>query len=157
MGNPVVNSDAGLRYCESCKSFLSRNLFKPGGRRLLCRKHYNMEMYRLKKTSWVEDPQKKQAFCVWQLAYIDGKRTFKRKVEISLHEVSELLTIHRIAPCQSVRLTPVDPEKAISFQNCLLVSKNIKTELCYLWKHWHCKDRYAELLNTFVQSPTRPG
>ena len=157
MGNPIVNSDAGLRYCESCKLFLSCNLFKPGGQRSLCRKHYNMEMYRLKKTSWTEDPRKKQAFCVWQLVYIDGKKTFKRKVEISLHEVSELLTIHRIVPSKPVRLIPVDPEKAISFQNCILVSKDTKNELCCLWKHFHCKDRYAEFLNTFMQSPTSPG
>jgi len=157
MDNPIVKSDAELRYCESCKLFLSLKMFKPGGRRLLCRKHYNMEMYELKKKSWVEDPQKRQSFCIWQVAYVDSKKTFQRKVEISIHEVSELLKIHKIDACQTMRLTPVDPEKAISFHNCLLVPKDIKTELCYIWKHWHCKKRYTELLNTYGQSPTCPG
>jgi hypothetical protein len=107
-----------------------------------------MELYQIKKARWAEDPQKKQAVCVWQLALLDSKKTFKQKMEISVHQVSKLLTIHKIHPCRSVRLAPVDPEKALSFQNCILVSKNTKKGLCYLWKNLHCKSRYIDLLHT---------
>ena len=148
MDKPIAKSNDELRYCVSCKLFLQSYLFKAGGQRLLCRKHYNMELYQIKKARWVEDPQKKQAVCVWQLALIDSKKTFKQKMEISIHQVSKLLTIHKIDPCQPVRLAPVDPEKALSFQNCILVSKNTKKGLCYLWKNLHCKRRYIDLLHT---------
>jgi len=152
MDGPFAKSDNEVRYCVSCKSFLQCNLFKPGGRRLLCRKHYNMELYQIKKSRWEEDPQKKQAVCVWQLALIDSKKTFKQKMEISIYQVSKLLSTSKIDPHQSVRLAPVDPEKALSFQNCILVSKNTKRGLCYLWKNLHCKSRYIDLLHTM--SPT---
>ena len=148
MDKPIAKNDDELRYCISCKLFLRSDLFKTGGRRLLCRKHYNMELYQVKKARWVEDPQKKQAVCVWQLALIDSKKTFKQKMEISIHQISKLLTIHKIDPCQPVRLAPVDPEKALSFQNCILVSQNTKKGLCYLWKNLHCRSRYIDLLQT---------
>ena len=148
MDKPIAKNDDELRYCVSCKLFLRSDLFKTGGRRLLCRKHYNMELYQVKKARWVEDPQKKQAVCVWQLALIDSKKTFKQKMEISIHQISKLLTIHKIDPCQPVRLAPVDPEKALSFQNCILVSQNTKKGLCYLWKNLHCRSRYIDLLQT---------
>jgi hypothetical protein len=122
------------RFCLACKAFLPAAMFKSGVRRTLCKTHFNKRMCQIKQQKWCENPQERKAKIVWQIAYIDSKKTFKTTINITPAVVSELLHQFKISLIESVRLVPVDPVLPLSISNCCLTSCANRKDMCVVWR-----------------------
>jgi hypothetical protein len=139
------------RFCHYCKVFLPHALFKPGGRRTLCRMHFNERIRKIKLHNWNEVPQERQAKNVWTAAYVDSSKTFKTKISITPAVVLDLLQQLEIPLNESVRLLPVDPYLPISAQNLCLTTPTNRKDMCVVWKRMQDKQSYSMFLDPSME------
>lgn len=130
-------------YCTDCADFLPVDQFKPGPKRWVCRKHYNQRWHRTKMELWTQEPQRKKAHLIWQIAYRDGVAVFRQKINISQAQVQDLMRDH--GPDQ--RLLPLDPTKPLSVDNYHVASLGTRKLMCRVWKGLGCAREYAKVLN----------
>mmetsp|Transcript_7941 Transcript_7941/g.16935 ORF Transcript_7941/g.16935 Transcript_7941/m.16935 type:complete len:162 (-) Transcript_7941:157-642(-) len=135
------------RLCHCCKMFLPHAMFKPGGRRTLCRMHFNERIRKIKLHIWNEVPQERQAKNIWMAAYADSSKVFKLKISITPAVVLDLLQQLQIPINESVRLLPVDPHLPLSAQNFCLTTPTNRKDMCVAWKRMQDKQSYSMFLD----------
>jgi hypothetical protein len=139
------------RFCHCCKVFLPHALFKPGGRRTLCRMHFNERIRKIKLQNWNDVPQERQAKNVWMAAYVDSSKIFKRKINITPVVVLDLLQQLDIPLDESVRLLPIDPYQPLSAQNFCLTTPTNRKDMCVVWKRMQDKQSYSMFLEPSME------
>jgi hypothetical protein len=139
------------RLCHCCKMFLPHAMFKPGGRRTLCRMHFNERIRKIKLHIWNEVPQERQAKNIWMAAYADSSKVFKWKISITPAVVLGLLQQLQIPINESIRLLPVDPHLPLSIQNFCLTTPTNRKDMCVVWKRMQDKQRYSMFLDPSME------
>ena len=142
-----ATTDNALRYCIECRHFLPVDQFKPGCRRNMCKRHYNERMHKAKMEKWVQRPQLRQSYIVWQIAYIDSIKVFDRKISIPPSRVLEILQHCAISCTDAVRLVPMEPLEPLSLDNFCLTSITNRKDMCNVWKRLHCRSTYTQFLD----------
>ena len=148
-----VGHAAENRFCLDCKIFLPNDRFMPGSRRTLCRMHYNERMCDMKAQRWEEKPQERQAKIIWQVSYIDSRKIFKQKINITPAALLCLLQDLKIPATASVRLVPVDPLESLSTENFCLTSPTNRKDMCHVWKRLQSKQDYSMFFDPEVMRP----
>lgn len=141
------------RFCLGCKSFLPNDMFKPGGRRTLCRMHFNQRNREKTKRNWIDRPQERQAKIVWQVAYIDSLKIFKQKMNITPAMVLDLFQQLKLPLTAEIRLVPPDPTIPLSIGNCCLTSRSNRKEMCVVWRRLKDKHSYGLFMLPSVGRP----
>ena len=141
------------RFCLDCKTFLPNESFKRGSRRTICRMHYNERVCVKQSHRWVERPQERQAKIIWQVSYIDSRKTFKQKINLTPAALLCLLQEFKIPGTASVRLVPVNPFEPLSTKNFCLTSPTNRKDMCNVWKRLQCKQTYSMFLDPQVVRP----
>jgi hypothetical protein len=83
-----------------------------------------------------------KAHDLWQVAYVDSARTFKKPLEMKQNEILDILKSNQIDLEEEVRLAPVDPTKSISMSNYCLTTAVNKNDMCRVWRRLHCLRDY---------------
>ena len=142
-----------MRYCLECKSFVSNEKFKPGCRRNICKQHLNERIYQAKMKKWALEPQIRQSYIVWQIAYLDSIKIFGCRLALRPSQLFEILQLSNIPPNDTVRIIPVDPSIPLSSQNFCITSKANRKEICHVWKQLRCKKIYEQFFDPQYKRP----
>ncbi len=153
MSSAGYATQAESRFCLDCKMFLPSNRFKPGSRRTLCKMHYNERMCGMTAQKWEEKPQERQAKIIWQVSYIDSRKVFKQKINITPAALLSLLQDLKIPATASVRLVPVDPLESLSTLNFCLTSPTNRKDMCNVWNRLQNKQAYSTFFDPEVMRP----
>ncbi len=141
------------RFCIECKTFLPTHQFQNWCRRTICKMHYNERMRLGKRQSWAENPQKRQANVVWQIAYADSKKVYDQKLNITPAQVLSILSSADITVDSVVRLIPLDPCKELSMDNYCLTSQKNRMDLASVWRKLKCKTTYDQFFSPEAKRP----
>ncbi len=148
-----ADNEHSSRFCLDCKEFLPLDHFQHWCRRTICTKHYNERTRLGRKQECSENPLKRQANVVWQIAYVDGRKIYKQKINITPAQVLSLLESHKISADDVVRLVPRDPCKALAIDNFCLTSPINRIDMSRLWKKLGCKQSYDKFFNPAAKRP----
>ena len=148
-----ANDEASNRFCLDCKEFLPLDHFQHWCRRTICTKHYNERTRLGRKQECSENPLKKHANVVWQIAYVDCRKIYKQKINITPSQVLSLLENHKITTDNIVRLVPRDPCKALAMDNFCMTSPTNRIDMSRLWKKLGCKQSYEKFFNPAAKRP----
>jgi hypothetical protein len=113
----------------------------------MCKRHYNERMHKAKMEKWVQRPQVRQSYIIWQIAYIDSIKVFDLKISIAPSRVLEILQQYAISSTDTVRLVPMDPLEPLSLDNFCLTSKTNRKDMCNIWKRLRCRSSYMQFLD----------
>ena len=148
-----VHDDSSTRFCIECKAFLPIHEFQHWCRRTICKTHYNERMRKGKQQAWTENPQKRQANIVWQIAYVDSRKIYNQKLNITPAQVLSILEESNISIDSVVRLTPLDPCKSLSMDNFCLTSQKNRMDLANVWRKLKCKKTYNQFFSPEAKRP----
>jgi len=145
--------DNSSRFCIECKAFLPIHKFQHWCRRTICKEHYNERMRMGKQQAWAENPQKRQANVVWQIAYVDSRKIYKQKINITPAQVLSIMEEHNIATDSVVRLIPRDPCVSLSIENYCLTSQKNRMDVSSVWRKLGCKQTYDQFFSPAARRP----
>jgi hypothetical protein len=123
-----------MRYCVECKGLQDTSKFNTRRVRNVCIEHFNKKQIEMKNKKWSKNPMERKAHTVWQIAYVDCRKTFQVKMEMRPSQVQEVLERNQVGAEESVRLIPADPERALSASNFCLVDAATKSDMCFVWR-----------------------
>jgi hypothetical protein len=141
------------RFCIECKAFLPVHMFQNWCRRTICKTHYNEKMRLGKRQVWTENPQKRQASIVWQIAYTDSKKVYTQKLNITPAQVLVVLEGANVSTDNVVRLVPLDPCSSLSVDNFCLTSQKNRMDLANVWRKLRCKQSYDQFFSPEAKRP----
>ena len=134
--------DADMRYCVKCKSFLEQSKFVMAKNRNTCREHINKQHAQYQIERWKKHPMERKAHTIWQIAYLDCRKTFQIKMKLGLKQVLKLLESKEFGLENDVRFVPLDPLEPLSISNFCMTNAATRFDLCFMWRRVHCAEDY---------------
>ena len=135
------------KLCVECKEFLPLSKFKKDRWRTLCQFHYNKRHREAQRQQYERNPRRLQSSTVWQMAFVDAQKVFKKQLAISPSEVRDMMQVYTIDSASGARLVPVDPDKPLSIENYCLTTSDNRREMCSAWKNLKCKNIYLRFMS----------
>ena len=89
---PVPDLD-NRRFCRACEAALPVELFPPGKRRYLCRRHTWLRVKRPSKERALADPRKKLLWVLWRRCWNDARTVFGQpRIALRQCDIAQVLS-----------------------------------------------------------------
>jgi len=131
-----------MRFCIGCKELLDIDKFNLTKCRNLCKAHANKRGMNSKNLKWNQNPLGRRSYVIWQIAYIDCRKTFQIKMELKPSQVLKLMESNKFGVEDDIRLVPMDPVLPLSETNVGVVNSATKYDLCFNFRRLRSRSAY---------------
>jgi hypothetical protein len=123
------------RWCKGCKDFRPVIDFSATRRSFECRAHASASQKARRTKSFASNPIKNEVWHMWQNVYADSRSVFSKEGWcLAQYDIQVLCERNNVEPSGRLRLVPICPEKPITKDNVLIVSRASRTLLTKVWK-----------------------
>ena len=123
------------RWCKGCQDFRPVIEFSATRRSFECRAHAAVSQKARRTKSFASNPVKNKLWHMWQNVYADSRTVFSKEGWcLAQYDIQVLCEKNNLEPSSSLRLVPISPEKPITKENVLIVSRASRTLLTKVWK-----------------------
>jgi len=157
---PVPDLD-NRRFCRACETALPVELFPPGKRRYLCRRHTWLRVKRPSKERALADPHKKLLWVLWKRCWNDAKTVFGHpRIALRQRDIAKVLSeldfgegvtngesLNKVEgrADPAIALLPEDPARLLSQENFVIVDRDVRRDMLRAYRDGGV-ERYGEEL-----------
>jgi hypothetical protein len=135
------------RWCKGCKEFLPVTEFSATRRIFECKAHAAASQKARRIQSFASNDIKPALWKMWQTVYADSRSVFSKEGwSLAQGDIEALCAENNVAPSGILRLVPIRPEKPITKDNVLVVSKASRALLTRVWKISRDRSLYLSAL-----------